>query len=107
LSWSCTVYFVCKILKLHDKKFHGLMLIAIIGTSLTGVADQSLKLNIAIDYTTEWTESLKIRYDVSSFLSQVYFSLEAMLHTVFVSKYWSLSKKLESLLNSEAIDDQK
>jgi hypothetical protein len=27
-------------------------------------------------------------------LSQVYFCLDVMIHTVFVNKYWALSKQL-------------
>lgn len=40
-------------------------------------------------------------------LSPLYFSFDVLIHTVFVNKYWYLSKQLESISNNEATIDAK
>ena len=42
-----------------------------------------------------------MQYNIYYYLTQVYFALDVMIHTVFVSKYWTLSKQLESIVNGK------
>ena len=101
----CLWYLVTKILKLQIKQFHALMLTAIVVTSLNMITNQSLKLNLAMNYDNLSSKSFNIQYNIYYYLTQVYFALDVMIHTVFVCKYWTLSKQLESIVDGRIASD--
>ena len=82
------------------------MLIAIIVTSLVNFTYQGLKLNLALNSTTMSSKSKNLQHWIYYILPQVYYPFDAMIHTAFVSKYWALSRQLESLLSNKTIDRQ-
>ena len=81
------------------------MLVAIMVTSLTDVTIQSLKLDLTLNYRTLSSKSFNIQYKFYYYLSQLYFALDVMIHTVFVCKYWTLSKQLESIVDGRIASD--
>ena len=93
LLYSC-FYLVSKVVKLVAKQFHALMFTAFLLTTATQFTLQSLKLDLAFNFNTLPANSRKRLYNMYADLSQVYFCLDVMIHTVFVNKYWALSKQL-------------
>ena len=81
------------------------MLTAIVVTSLNMITNQSLKLNLALNYDNLSSKSFNIQYNFYIYLSQLYFALDVMIHTVFVCKYWTLSKQLESIVDGRIASD--
>jgi hypothetical protein len=73
------------------------MFTAFLVTTLTQFALQSFKLALALNFNDLQADSIKMLYNFYADLSQVYFCMDVMIHTVFVNKYWALSMQLQSL----------